>query len=430
MRNHSFPGSLPWLSALLLAGIPAARNILLPLKLPAWTPEAYVSSVLINGVALTGYYTPPKTFCLSCAVLMLFAMAIGFYYRYLTSSGPGIRVLYLSFDDGSDLRVSREITSLARAGAMVDFVRPRCPQPYARPSSSGAFLRYLAGSALLLARRRYHSVHVAGEKLLLALWPFLWLQRLVVADLFDPVCLRPGLAAHGWKMLRRFLYLPATTLIVPDERCFRLSPDRVKRKTLVLPDFPPGYDGPVTSKPQPRLTILYYGQLGKSRGTEIISGLLDSGKPVDVLMAGSLTDKAAERLSLHPSVKWMGSASHLEILELAATQSDFLLCPGRRADGKYESLSALYDAIQAEKPVITNTESPASRFAGCYPAGYVMPSYQATEFDRLYDNLLLFRKQFTPLKNLKESWVWDKVEKTLISAHKLSTNKPADREIS
>ncbi len=430
MRNHSFPGSLSWLPALLLAGVPAARHILLPLKLPAWTPEAYLSSVLIKGIALAGYSTPPKTLCLSCAVLMLFAMAIGFYCRYLTSSGPGIRVLYLSFDDGSDLRVSREITSLARAGAMVDFVGPRCPRSYARPSSSGGFLRYLACSALLLARRRYHSVHVAGEKLLLALWPFLWLQRLVVADLFDPVCSRPGLPAHGWKMLRRFLYLPATTVIVPDESYFRLSPDKVKRKILILPDFPPGYDGPVTLQPQPRLTILYYGQLGKNPGMEIISGLLDSGKPVQVLMAGRITDKAAERLTLHPSVKWMGSASHPEILKIAATQSDFLFCPDGRGNGKYESLSALYDAIQAEKPVITNAESLASRFAGCYPAGYVMPSYQATEFDRLYDNLLLFRKQFTPLKNLKESWVWDKVEKTLISAHKLSADKPSDREIS
>ncbi len=213
--------------------------------------------------------------------------------------------------------------------------------------------------------------------------------------------------------------MPATTLIVPDENCYRLSPDKVKRKTLILPDFPPGYDGPVTSQPQPLLTILYYGQLGKNPGMEIISGLLDSGKPVQVLMAGRIADKAAERLSRHPAVKWMGPASHLEILKIAATQSDFLFCPDMKENGKYKSLSGIYDAIQAEKPVITNAESPASRFAGCYPAGYVMPSYKVTEFDSLYDNLLLFRKQFTPLKKLKESWVWEKVERTLIAAHKL-----------
>lgn len=417
MRNHSFPGSLPWLSALSFAGIPAALGTLHPLNPPAWIPEAHLPRILMNCIALAGYY-PPKTLWFSFAVLLLFPAAFILYYRSLTISAPGMRVLYLSLNDGSDLRISREITSLTGAGAKVDFVGT------GNRSSPRAFFRYLACSVLLLARHRYHSVHVAGEKLLLALWPFLWLQRQVVADLFDPICIRPGLPALGWKFLSKLLYLPATTLIVPDESCFRLSPDKVKRKTFILPDFPPGYDGPVTSQPQPRLTILCYGHLGKNRGTEIISGLLDSEKPVHILIAGRITDKEAQRLALHPAVKWMGPLPHLEILKIAATQSDFLLCPDSRVNGKYESLSGIYDAIQAEKPVITSAESLISRFADCYPAGYVIPAY-VTEFDNLYENLLLFRRQFTPLKKLKENWVWSKVEKTLISAHKLqSANQP------
>ncbi len=412
MRNHSFPGSLPRLIILLFAFIPAALTVAYPLKPPLWIPETALPSILINGIVLAAYYLP-ETFWFSCTVVLLFFTAIFFYRRSLTLTVPGARVLYLSLGDGSDLRTSREISSLACAGATVDFLG------MGSSSSPRSLFRYLACSALLLVRHRYHSVHIAGERLLMTLWPFLWLQRQVVADLFEPVCVRSGLEARVWKLLRKFLYLPATTLIVPDESCFRLSPDKVKKKMLILPDFPPPYNGPVASQPQSRLTIFYYGQLGKGPGTEVISGLLDSGKPVRVLMAGRITDKATERLSRHPAVKWMGPVSHPEALRIAATQSDFLICPDGRINGKYESLSGIYDAIQAEKPVITHPESLVSRFANCYPACYVMPSYKITEFDSLYNHLLLFRKQFTPLKKLKEGCVWSKVEKKLIYAHKL-----------
>lgn len=417
---------------LALAGMLAFPAALYPLSPAPLIPEAGLSSVLVNGFILAGYYGA-KTFSLP-SIALLFSAAIVLCRRSYALSAAGIRVLYLAPGDGSDLRTGREITSLACAGATIDFVGMGGSPSYcnvpALPAinlylvkgarlSPHVFFRYLACSASLLVRRRYHSVHIAGEMLLPALWPFLWLQRQVVADLSEPARVRPGLAAIGSALLRKCLYLPVTTLIVADESHFRLSPDAVKKKTLIVPDFPTGYDGPVASQPQPTLTILCYGQLGKGWGTEIVSGLLDSGKPVHILMAGRIRDKIAEQLTLHPAVKWMGSRSHGEILKIAATQSDFLLRLCSRPGDKYTSLSGLYDAIQVEKPAIMNAEILTAGHAGCYPAGFVIPASKVTEFDSLYDSLLQFRTQFIPLKKLREGWVWSKVEKKLIYAHRL-----------
>lgn len=438
MKNHSFPGSFPLVPILSCAGVPAVLASLYPLK-PAAIPEADLPSILINGIALAEYYAL-KSFSLSCTVMLLFSATIVLCYRFYTSprdyrlSTAGIKILYLSLDDGSDPRIAKEITSLTRTGATVDFVGIGYSPGHdpvsafrtgnlclvnASRISFRAFLRHLACSASFLVRHRYHSVHVAGEALLLALWPLLWLQRQIVADSSEPLHRRHAVPAIVRMLLRKFLYLPVTALIVPDEKRFRLAPDTVKRKTFILPDFPPCYDGPVNAQPRPFLTILYYGRLGKGRGTEVISGLLDSGKPVHILMAGRITDEATEKLTSHPAVKWMGHRSHREILKIAATESDFLLCLYDRPGGEYTNFSGLYDAIQVEKPVIVNAEALTARFTDCYPAGYVMPSYKVREFDSLYHSLLLFRRQFTPLKKLKEGWIWSKVENKLISAHRL-----------
>lgn len=352
------------------------------------------------------------------------------------TTGKGPAILYLSFNDGSDTRVNKEVTSLIGSGAQVDFLGLGATRKHCFVAGSGlrefyfitgrrrsvrALLSYFSRAARLLVGRRYHSVHVINEPQLIILWPLLWLQKHVVVDLFDSLFLRNNLPGNRWAWLKACLYLPAETILVTDSNRFGLSADLVKRKTLILPNYPLPYIGERIRRHDRALTILYSGALGQNRGTGIISGLLETGNPIRILMAGWISDKATGRLTSHPDVQWLGILNQHEVLGIAATRADFILCLYAPVNHNniHASPNKVFDGIQVEKPVIINAETSIARFVEYHSTGIVIPSFEVEDFESLYRDLLAFREKFIPNKIIKEELTWNRAEKILKNAHNL-----------
>lgn len=344
------------------------------------------------------------------------------------------RLLYLSFNDGSDMRINKEIRSLSQklpielvavgadaaqcyAGSYVDtlhFVQ-------GKRTSAGTLLRYFARCAYLLLIRRYHSVHIINEPQLLALWPLLWVQPFVVLDLFDSLFLRKNRPGNRWKLLKKMVYAPIKKVIVTDENRLGLLPDFLQSYAVVVPNYPYRLGTLPQKERSPHLTIMYYGWLGELRGTETIRNLLAADPTLRVLMAGWLADDASRALTQHPRVEWVGVVPQARAFELVARQADYILCVYAPVNDNNINASPnkIYDAIQAQTPVIINSEVKVAEFVRKAGIGYMLPRYGGGDYVRVVDELYEMRESFVFDQELRERYVWEQIEKTLFHAHRL-----------
>jgi hypothetical protein len=343
------------------------------------------------------------------------------------------RLLYLSLNDGSDMRIGKELQTLsARFAVELLAVGPDQQNHFVRalPLARVHFIRgnrhsllpllqYLGRSAWLLTVRRYASVHLINEPQLLLLWPFLWLQKRVVLDIFDSLFLRRNRPGNQWLALKRLTYAPASRVLVTDENRLRLLPDYLQPRAVVLPNYPRRLANLIPKEENQELTILYYGWLGQHRGTHTVTELLATGYPLRVLMAGWLADSASEALTRHPRVQWLGTLPQAQALEIAAREADYILCVYAPVNQNNINASPnkIYDAIQTRTPVIINREIQVADFVREQRLGYVLPAYEVQDYPTLVNQLQEQKKSFTFSDELAETYTWERVEERLLKAH-------------
>lgn len=344
------------------------------------------------------------------------------------------RILYLSLNDGSDMRINKEIATLSRV-AKVELIAlgPDPERCYAAAAagtlrfvkggrgSVGTLIRYFAKSAYLLVVQRYDSVHVINEPQLLVLWPFLWLQKNVVLDIFDSIFLRKNRPDNQLSWLKRVVYAPVDRCVVTDENRRRLLPDFMKHKAYVVPNYPRELKKLPPKERSPELTILYYGWLGEQRGTETARQLLAANPTLRVIMAGWLADEPSRLLTQHPRVEWLGVLPQDEATDLAARRADYILCVYAPINDNNINASPnkIYDAIQTRTPVIINAEVKVSEFVTQEKIGHVLPCYETTDYAQLAEVLVRQRESYSFDDSLRHAYTWEKVEAVLLDAHGL-----------
>jgi hypothetical protein len=342
-------------------------------------------------------------------------------------------ILYLSFNDGSDMRVNKEVCTLSRIAPVVLMALGPDPlQCYARPHvhtlhfvrgkrmSAGTLLQYFARCLYLLATRRYHSVHIINEPQLMALWPLLWFQKHVVLDVFDSVFLRNNRPGNRWRLLKKIVYAPVSQLIVTDGNRLTLLPDFLQSKATIVPNYPYRLNGLPARERPPHLTIMYYGWLGEQRGTETIRHLLAADPSLHVLMAGWLADEPSRTLANHARVKWLGVVPQAEALGLVARHADYILCVYAPVNDNNINASPnkIFDAIQTRTPVIMNAEVKVADFVAQQQIGYVMPGYSCSDYARLAAELYQRRESYVFEEDLRQTYSWEKTEEALLEAHR------------
>jgi len=346
-----------------------------------------------------------------------------------------MHLLYLCNNDGSDPRINKEIRTLSKI-YKIDFVGMKSNQghcfiaPYVTGIhiiSSGrrnipGLCKYFILVLKLLCRKRYHSIHIINEPLLLLCYPLLWCCRTnIVLDLFDSIFLRMNKSGEEWVLLKRIIYALPDCIIVTDEERKNLLPAHVQIKTYKLPNYPPN----ITLEETIRLggaglTIMYYGWFGKHRGTDLAIKLLKASEKVRLIMAGWPGDNESHDLLKHPRVEYFGIITQEMAIKMAAGKADYILCVYNPVNENsiYASPNKIYDAIQANVPLIINREVKIASWVQKNRLGYILESIEEENLNSVVEELIKLKETFIYSDKLKEAFVWEKVEGRLLKAHK------------
>lgn len=344
---------------------------------------------------------------------------------------PLPRLLYVCINDGSDTRINKEIKTLSAHFDITylgigrndsqSFVKPFCAQfclVKGHHKSIPTLFKYFLTFIRLYFPRRYASIHVVNEQLLLIFFPFLWgSRRRVVADIFDSIFLRTE--SPLVRSLQSLVYRLPKQIIVTDENRKTLVPTDFQPKVTVVENYPYAFED-VQPKvaANDELLILYSGSLGVTRGTQLLIDLINLSPKVKVWMIGWVYDEPTRQLSQHPQVTFWGVKTQQETMRLAS-ECDYILSVYEPINDNNLNASPnkIYDAIQAQTPVIINAEIKVSQFVAQHRLGYVLESYYEKGPFRLLQQLILQKKSFVFDKTLRQSYTWEAIENKLVRAN-------------
>lgn len=345
---------------------------------------------------------------------------------------PLPKLLYLCINDGSDTRINKEIRTLASQFEIVyvgigrdesqAFVKPFCTKfqlVKGHHKSIGTLVRYFFTFINLYFTHRFRSIHVINEQLLLIFLPFLvWSRRRVVADIFDSIFLRSG--SPLIRSLQSLLYRLPKIIIVTDDNRKTLVPAEFQKKTVVVENYPYAFhDLQPKAAAADELLILYSGSLGTTRGTLLLTELLKFSPKVKVWMIGWVYDEPTKALSRHPQVTFWGVKTQRETMRLAS-ECDYILSVYEPINDNNLNASPnkIYDAIQAQTPVIINAEIKVARFVAENRLGYVLESYYSSDGKSVLHQLIAQKKEFVFESSLRHRYTWEAIEDKLLTAHK------------
>jgi hypothetical protein len=248
-----------------------------------------------------------------------------------------------------------------------------------------------------------------------------WLSKArVVVDVFDSIFLRLG--PDKYRRLQKLSYGVPASVIVTDDNRRVLLPKGYEQKVAVVENYPyrviERYD---KAAKEGELIVFYNGSMSATRGTDILLEMLPHAPGLRIWMAGWIYDEGTKMLSEHPQVTFYGVVSQQESLKLAA-QSDYILSVYApiHANNINASPNKIYDAIQARTPVIINEEVLVSKWVTENNLGYVMPTFEVSDYKELYSNLQKNKSSYTFSEALSQAHTWEAVEGKLIKAHKLN----------
>jgi hypothetical protein len=332
------------------------------------------------------------------------------------------------------MRINKEIKSLHKGINIIFlgvgektncYVTPYCKKIIlikGKRNSVPVLLKQIFYFLKILITKKIKTVHMINEQLYIFFYPFLFFKHTVL-DLFDSFFLRKNLVHQKFNYLKLLIYLPADKILVTDENRFNLMPKSLRKKCLVLPNFPEYFNSSSLKESSLDLRILYNGWMGLNRGTEIVEGLLKTKSPIKIYMAGWFSDDYTKRLlDKYPeNIEFLGVIPQRSAFEIAQKKADYILCVYAPVNQNNVNASPnkVYDAIQTSTPLIINAETKISDWVTDKGIGFVLPHYEVKDFTDLYNNLNKVKEAFRFEGNLKTKYTWEKVEEVLFTAHNL-----------
>lgn len=341
-------------------------------------------------------------------------------------------VLFISSNDGSDMRINKEVGSLLKKSSVI-FVGVGKKQNcfLSDPNLELVLIDGLRKSPITIIRqflvvlwilltRRVHSVHVINEPLLLLFWPFLFFKHTVL-DIFDSIFLVRNIHPQRLIWLKKLVYWPCDVVLVTDENRKTLMPDFLLKKVKILPNYPNKYLGETGKTESEHLRLLFFGWLGMSRGGSIAKLLVETDARVRVIMAGWFSDNECKLLTNHPQVDYRGIMPQQKALDIAAREADYILCLYEpiNLNNINASPNKIYDAIQTKTPVLCNREIKVSELVETLAIGVNLDSYYPTNPQLLIDELFQKKRSFQFNEEITHQYTWESVEPVLLASHRL-----------
>ena len=330
------------------------------------------------------------------------------------------------------MRINKELQSLSRHFEITYvgvgqsnkecFARNSCKYFYLIIGKRNVFITICKHIWLVfkLKPRKFHSIHIINEQLMVFFYPLLFRNHLVL-DVFDSIFLIWNKSKNKWKLLKRVVYAPVDVVLVTDNNRKELMPTFVQEKIKILENYPLRFH-PQSTKNVKRegLTILYSGWLGKFRGTDVLIKLLEADPTIRVIMAGWFADELSVQLSKHHQVDYRGIMTQEESLTIAHDEADYILSvyAPENENNINASPNKIYDAIQVSTPVIINKEILIAQFVESHNLGIVIENYYHFDANTIIENLKKQRSSFHFSEELKSTYTWENIEHVLLEAHK------------
>ena len=362
-----------------------------------------------------------------------------------------LRIAYVARQDGTDIRICKEIRSLEAAGFEVALVGwDRSPNAESTNPGYSEMTRFLYRKATgygpknvmtgslgfamhvrrTLAAYRPDILHCVNEDLtILGLILRPSSKVLLVCDLFDSVLLRwssaPKLLAWFAKFVAFQAQLLSDLVLVTDERRAKLA-SADSCKLFVVPNYP---SRELLSLPDVKLCtnnvyLFISGSINRHRGTGLILKLLENRPSLRVIAAGWLQDESAVQLSAHERVEFAGVVSPEDAARLCRScHAMVLLYDPVNLNNIYASPNKLYDAIVAGRPVIANEELAVAPWIIKNGIGYTIPYGDIRAIETVVD---LLAKELTeptgrrwPLSpTFVEQFTWDVSAEMLLKGYR------------
>lgn len=342
-------------------------------------------------------------------------------------------ILYISSNDGSDVRITKEIQSLSLKTKIiyvgvgyhspVNFAKEFCSEFYliqGKRNKPWTVIRHFCLVLKLLLRKRIQSIHIINEQLMVFFYPLMFFKY-VVLDLFDSFFLNFNKSGEKWKLIKRIVYLPCNRIIVTDARRKKLMPAFSQKAVVIVENYPIQYNGPWMKKSKEDfITIFYYGASHSIRGNALLSAIVDRFSDVRLIMAGWLTDESSRELVKQRNVDWRGVLTQAEIMRIAACEADYIMCMYKpvHESNIFASPNKLYEACQVKTPVITNSETVIADFVREHEIGIIFESFDVDP-DKFISELREKRGKFIFSDHLVHAYSWEAPAQVLLKAHRL-----------
>lgn len=360
------------------------------------------------------------------------------------------RVLYVTRNDGTDTRMSKECMSLLDSDYDVIFLGwdrspdGQKPDPipniekyiYVKPAGFRSFSlffavwRYYFFFFRTVLKLRPDIVHVVNEDLALMVSPFkLFFRFKVVLDIYDSFSLRYAssnlILKYSARVICKFCWWLSDVILVTDaDRLNRLNLEH--NKTWIVSNFPVEPDDlspKALQKTDERLYIYVAGTLYSARGLEQILNVIESQSNVYVICAGWLYDECAEQFVKHEKVNYVGVTTPAESLQYAAAcDMIFAFYDPVNDNMLLASPNKIYDAMCVGRPVIINSETQVSKWVEEVEVGYACPYNDILGLTDIVDSMLEMKLQGIDnsaliRKIFEQGYSWKTAEKQLVEAY-------------
>jgi hypothetical protein len=355
-------------------------------------------------------------------------------------------LLYIGLNNGSDIRIRKELSSLSKKSLSIVFmgttpVPPDFVIPNIIYTGSGVPYRSVFGFCLFIAKAywlifssNFSSIHVVDEQLYFFLWPILFFLRLfrprtkIVLDVFDSIFLKFNIFPSSLPLaLLKILYLPASSVIVTDAARLSLYPYKklINHSFLVVPNVPETIPKGISylSPNGKLLTIAYIGSLNCGRGSLFLEKLLRMDTRINVLSAGIVTDAYTHKLIDSYSGRWLHHdylpSQQLQHIVSANAHYILLRYPPTSINNIFASPNKLWDAYALIKPVLVNSSTLVSTRVADKRIGIVYDEYlEQIPFDFVEKLFINYDSYLFHLIEGRDSLeIWSNYDHLLCSAH-------------
>jgi len=286
-----------------------------------------------------------------------------------------MKVLYIAFNNGTDVRISKELLHLSRQFEVFFLGLGLVAESDYIPDSVKSFKidhkhKSIVGILLLniyiiYLRLRFgiKNAYIVDEQCYFVTWVSLLGMNKII-DIFDSIFLKINMESEKLFIIKNIIYNSVDMLILTDEYRRKLLPAKFRGKAIIYPNYPSSSNIDLSLAQSSKaksighgISMGLFGSISKDRGAEIAKRLLDFDSSIKLIMGGWLYDDYAKSLSRMDRVRYVGVLPQKNILQLMSLEVNLLLAyyPNSNINNRYASPNKLYDSILTSVPILINS---------------------------------------------------------------------------